>query len=870
MVPVAVIGAGCRFATGGRSCAMIPRLIHQIFITDRLHHVALDSDTIQNMNSWREFYPNYGYKLWNLQQIRSLAQNFDPRISAAIDACSFPAMKSDIARLLILLLHGGTYVDLKIRCLKKFIDDYRDHRLVLVEHFRIDNTGSRRFKYLINGFLMAEARQEFIRRALDDCIRNVEDRLGTGVWNTTGAKVLMRLQDEFLPETYGRFEDGVGVIREEEAYGKLLAIRGGGYNEPGQHWHERERRESIYIDCDVRHEPKPAQPRSADESPHRSDDEQRAFFEAALDRTLAAEARAGIVERCFTLAGFVLSLKFAGAALAHRFIPALAHLEVSATARPDAVFHIWDTESTGIEMVPPPCTHGCFTSRGDIWTMASERFRSAYLWGEHALNLFDVTTATGVYWTPAAGPLPYWAIASPLRCLFHWWAQTRGCQLLHAAAVGDDAGAVLITGKGGVGKSTTALSCLNDGLRYLGDDYVVVQLDPVPRAHSLYSTAKLNRDQMTRFPRLADLVGNRDRADGDKAVMFLYPERRGQIVGSLPLRAILTPRVNGRRQSELVAISPVVLQRAAAFTTLAQLPRAGGDTYRFIDRLVARLPGRQLDLGSDLHAIAGVIGDLLQSPSPEGDRHSDGIGDAGSPGPPLVSVVIPVHDAAHFLPGSVASVLAQSYPAVEILVVDDGSAARINDTVDRLPVDVRLVRQDHAGPAAARNRGIREAAGELVTFLDAGDQWPLGALQAMVDLLSGDGGCDVVRGRSRPIAANPEESRHDGTGESAPDDRGAAIYRREVFQTVGLFDEASWFGEEPAWDDRAGEHGLRLRRADQATLLVRRPGRDRAQGRSLHELNRLRLLKTVLDQARAGSGGSRGDGISPAGHHEPR
>jgi len=231
---------------------MIPKLIHQIFVPDGPDSSDLNAEIIANAKSWTSFHPDYEYKRWNLQEIRTLAQEFDPRILSAIDVCAFPAMKADIARLMIIYLHGGVYVDLKLRCLAPLIDGFRDCKLVLVEHFKMD-VPYRRDKYLSNGFIIAERRHEFIRRALGDCVRNVEARIGTGVWNTTGAMVLMRLQDEFLPGEYGRLENGVGVMRESDAYGKLFAARGEGYNKPGRHWHEREKVESIYTDCDVRY-----------------------------------------------------------------------------------------------------------------------------------------------------------------------------------------------------------------------------------------------------------------------------------------------------------------------------------------------------------------------------------------------------------------------------------------------------------------------------------------------------------------------------------------------------------------------------------------------------------------------------------------
>lgn len=597
---------------------------------------------------------------------------------------------------------------------------------------------------------------------------------------------------------------------------------------------------------------RPAKPGQSSAAPHRSEDEQRAFFHAALDRTLAAEAKVGSIERCFALADFVVSVKFVGGALAQCFTPALAHLELPPTDRSDAVFYIWDSESTGTDMLPPPCSHGCFTSRGDIWTMGSQRFKSAYLWSEYALNLFDTVTATGVYWIQAASEsLPYWAKASPLRCLFHWWAETKGFQLVHAAAVGSECGAALITGKGGLGKSTTALSCLGKGLNYVGDDYVVVQLDPFARVHSLYCTAKLNWDQMARFPRFADLAKKHDHPESEKAVMYLYPEMRGQIVRSLPLKAIMTPHISDRPQTELEGISTLALQRAAAFTTMSQLPHASHHTHQFINRLIERLPNLQLVLGSNLDTIADVIVALLSSSSSEIDCLSNRTGTEELISGPLISVIMPVHNGAQFLLESIAGVLAQKYSALEIIVVDDGSTDEIADVVHRLPVDVRFLRQHYAGLAAARNRGIREASGELVAFLDVGSLWPEGYLQNMVDVLSADSSCAIVHGFGQLMKADPEPGRYVGSpGECFPCCLSSAIFRRELFKTVGLFDQELGFGEEKEWYERARENALKVRQVNQVTL-IRRHDATMNRGKSLRELKSLRILKGALERERA-------------------
>ena len=90
---------------------------------------------------------------------------------------------------------------------------------------------------------------------------------------------------------------------------------------------------------------------------------------------------------------------------------------------------------------------------------------------------------------------------------------------------------------------------------------------------------------------------------------------------------------------------------------------------------------------------------------------------------PTVSVIVPAYNAGQHLGAALRSALAQSAPPAEIIVVDDGSTDDTGAVATAFGPPVRVVRQDNAGPAAARNHGARLATGEWLAFLDADDAW---------------------------------------------------------------------------------------------------------------------------------------------------
>jgi glycosyltransferase involved in cell wall biosynthesis len=122
---------------------------------------------------------------------------------------------------------------------------------------------------------------------------------------------------------------------------------------------------------------------------------------------------------------------------------------------------------------------------------------------------------------------------------------------------------------------------------------------------------------------------------------------------------------------------------------------------------------------------------------------------------PLISVVIPCFNQAHFLGEAVESALAQSYGEVEIVVVDDGSADNTGEVAGRYP-QVRYLRQPNRGAAAARNAGLAAGKGEFLIFLDADDRLLPEAAEAGVRAFQGNPRIACAIGACRDIGPGGE------------------------------------------------------------------------------------------------------------------
>ena len=229
---------------------------------------------------------------------------------------------------------------------------------------------------------------------------------------------------------------------------------------------------------------------------------------------------------------------------------------------------------------------------------------------------------------------------------------------------------------------------------------------------------------------------------------------------------------------------------------------------------------------------------------------------AASAGSPLVSCVLPAHDAAAHLPGAIENLLAQTYRPLEIVVADDGSTDETAEIAAAFGPPVRLVRQAEAGPAATRNLGLREARGELVAFLDPDDLWHPDKLAIQVGRLRARADLDCSVTHAELLFADPEDARRVAGQPRAGTVPGYAtttlLARREAFERVGALDDSLWFADATDWFLRARAHGLAIELLPDALVLHRVHAANLTRRRAHDSEDEfLRVVKRSLDRRRA-------------------
>jgi glycosyltransferase involved in cell wall biosynthesis len=222
---------------------------------------------------------------------------------------------------------------------------------------------------------------------------------------------------------------------------------------------------------------------------------------------------------------------------------------------------------------------------------------------------------------------------------------------------------------------------------------------------------------------------------------------------------------------------------------------------------------------------------------------------------PLVSVIIPIYNGAHFVREALESVLNQNYAPIEIIAVDDGSTDASSTIIQQFGSRIQCCFQKNSGTAVARNKGVTLSNGGFLAFLDQDDVWHHGKLAAQIHAFASDINLAAVFGYTQQFQdiemSVPKDQAVPHSLKAIPGiSPSGMLIRRKSFDQVGPFDSQWVLGEWADWYLRAVDSGLRIK--VKKDIVVYRRIHANNKGRMFVSCRNeyVRILKLSLDRRR--------------------
>lgn len=310
----------------------------------------------------------------------------------------------------------------------------------------------------------------------------------------------------------------------------------------------------------------------------------------------------------FKIGSFSICLKRDQSSLGNKLTKAFDHLKTEPNPSNDLTIFLWDTSLPGQKLPFLDWTSIQGNGYRGYWKPPLYIHYFEFI---NALSVLNVEENRAYYIVRDAETLPWWVSGSPLQVILHTWFQERRIQLTHTAAIGNGKKALLLAGKGGSGKSTTALACLIRGLHYIAEDYSLLSPETSPRVFSIYQTAKWQPHTRTLFPEYEQFIANPEEADKEKALVYYQDIFPKQIAPSSQIQGIVSLEIGKEERPVVRRADFQSTLKNLLMSTLLQLPFNHEHTMSLLKATISQTDHYHLLLGRDMNANIELIEQLL-------------------------------------------------------------------------------------------------------------------------------------------------------------------------------------------------------------------------------------------------------------------
>ncbi len=297
--------------------------------------------------------------------------------------------------------------------------------------------------------------------------------------------------------------------------------------------------------------------------------------------------------------------------LDHLFGKSLEHIQVPLAVPADFRINCMVLE----EDIQLPFQKEDYQRQGLLEGYNDTNFFTAFQHGADTYSFYDQAKNLGHYLVRDASLLPFWELSAPFRNIIHWWTKETDYQVIHAAHLDFDGVGILLSGKGGSGKSSTTLGSVLQGKKTLGEDYILVDTKNA-FGYSLYRTGKLGHEAMKRFPELDHSLETVGQINEDKMAFFLDDQIEDSMLTYGKLKYHFIPSINFSSSTQIESTASAEGFKQMAPSTIFQLPRLQESNFRKCGNLCKSLETYRILLGNEPKEINDAIEEFVYSKQP--------------------------------------------------------------------------------------------------------------------------------------------------------------------------------------------------------------------------------------------------------------